>query len=418
MKKYEVIVIGAGASGLVAAGKVAETGKKVLLIEKMKRPGRKLAITGKGRCNITTTVPLNDFIKQVHPDGRFLHSAFSQFYSHDLVQFLNKIGLPTIEERGNRIFPKSGKAFDVVDALVNWCKRNGVETITNTKVIEINTKDNAVSGVLIENSDNNRKVVESENIVLATGGLSYPLTGSTGDGYKLLKKLNHTINQTSPSLVPLEIDQKYTKFLKGLELKNVEATFWMNNKKIKSEFGELSFYEHGLTGPVILTLSRLIVPKFNTKEEIQIGIDLKPALSHEKLDKRLIRELDKSGKETLRTILNRLLPKLLIPICLRDLKLSANKLNHQINAKDRKIIVNWLKDFRLKVVGIRSYDEAIITAGGISTEEIDQKTMESKLVKGLYFTGEIIDVDGPTGGYNLQIAFSTGWLAGKSAAMG
>lgn len=416
MKNFDVIVIGAGASGLMAAGRAAEHGKKVLLVEKMKRPGRKLAITGKGRCNITNTVPLTDFTKQIAPDGQFLQSAFSRFYTPELIRHFHKIGLPTIEERGLRVFPKSGKALDVVDALVNWCKKNRVEIVTNSRVTQILTENKQVTGIEAVNEKGQKLNYSGRKIILATGGLSYPLTGSTGDGYALAKKMGHIINKTYPVLVPLETEGDIAAKLKGLELRNIRGSIWLNNNKIAEEFGEMNFMESGVSGPIILTLSRIVIPYLLEKNELYLQIDLKPALSFEKLNNRLIREFDTKGKETYRTILNSLLPRLLIPVCVRELKIPSNKLGHQIDAMERKKLLNWLKDFRLKITGFRDYDEAIITAGGISTEEVDQKSMESKLVKGLYFTGEILDIDGPTGGYNLQIAFSTGWIAGETAA--
>jgi predicted Rossmann fold flavoprotein len=415
MKKYDIIVIGAGASGLIAAGRAAELGKRVLLVEKMKKAGRKLAITGKGRCNITNTVPQKEFIKQVSPNGRFLYSVFSQFFSNELIEFINKIGLPTIEERGLRVFPKSGKALDVVNVLAKWCTKNNVEILTDSGCQKVLIENKKVIGTRILTS-NKTTDYYAKKVIIATGGLSYPLTGSTGDGYEFAKKAGHSVTKTFPSLVPFETEGDYGQKLKGLELKNINGTIWINRKKIAEEFGELSFMEFGVSGPIILTLSRIVVPQLNKKNEVYLSIDLKPALSIVKLNNRLIREFDNNGKVEFRLILKSLIPKNLIPICLRELRIPADKLGHQINAKERKQLLNWLKDFRIKITGIRPYDEAIITAGGISIKEIDQKTLESKLVKGLYFAGEIIDVDGPTGGYNLQIAFSTGWVAGEAAA--
>lgn len=417
-KAYDTIVVGAGASGMMAAGQASRKGKNVLLVEKMKRPGRKLAITGKGRCNITNTVPLNDFIRTIQPDGRFLQSAFSQFYSPELIRFMHSIGLPTIEERGLRIFPKSGKALDVVDALVNWCKKQKVDILVHTRLTSVLHDNKKIAGIEVEDQNGKRKKIETSHLIVATGGLSYPLTGSTGDGYSILEQLGHTIESTYPTLVPLETAGDFHQKLNGLSLRNIQGAFWHKNKKICEEFGEMSFYEHGISGPIILSMSRIVVPLLRKKESITFSLDLKPALSHEKLDKRLIREFNNNGKETLRSILNRLLPKKLIPICLRTLKLSANKPGHQIDGQERKLLRNWLKDFRLEITGYRDFDEAIVTAGGISTREVDQKTMESKIIKGLYITGEVLDLDGPTGGFNLQIAFSTGWVAGKAASSG
>ena len=415
MKNYDVIVIGGGASGLMAAGQSALLGKRVLLLEKMHRPGRKLGITGKGRCNITNTASENDFIKGIKPNGRFLRSSFSNFFSNKLISFFNDIGVKTVTERGGRVFPENGKATEVVKSMIHWCKKEGVQTITNFQVEQLIEDKGTVIGVRGKLTEEHQKkeVVSyfADKIIIATGGLSYPATGSTGDGYKLAKSVGHHINSLSPSLVPLETEGTKARKLSGLDLRNMKGTVWIKGKKAGEDFGEMSFTDFGITGPIVLSLSRIIVPALKEQKEVIFSVDLKPALDDHKLDNRLIRDFDQKGKETFRNILNGLLPKALIPSCIQYTKINANKLGHQINAQERKQLRKWLKNFEFKVIAHRPYKEAIITAGGVDTNEVNQKTMESKLIKGLYFIGEVLDLDAPTGGYNLQIAFSTAWTA-------
>jgi predicted Rossmann fold flavoprotein len=412
MNKYDVLIIGAGAAGLMAAGRAAQQGQKVLLLEKMAQSGRKLCITGKGRCNITSTTPLQEFIRLVKPDGRFLRSSFSCFFSEDLILFMNEIGVKTVIERGGRVFPENGKAPEVAKKLIDWCTNNGVTTLNNFQVNSLLIENNCIAGAIGINHKNNKELSYfAKKVIIATGGLSYPATGSTGDGYKFARKLGHTIIDTTPSLVPLESNKIITKQLNGLELKNINAFLWINDKKVSEDFGELTFYENALSGPVILTLSRLAVPALAKKEKVEISIDLKPALDNNKLDARLIRELNSNGKVIIENILGSLLPTKLISICLEQTNILKDKLGHQISSQERKALVNWLKNFKFMITKARPYKEAIITSGGISTKEINQKTMESKLISGLFFAGEVIDLDGPTGGYNLQIAFSTAWVA-------
>ena len=412
--KYDIIVIGGGAAGLMAAGHTAELGSKVLLLEKMQHPGRKLGITGKGRCNITNTSPLPEFIQKINPNGEFLNSAFSVFFSDELIKFMNNIGVRTTLERGKRVFPENGKAVEVVKKMVFWCKRKSVRIKTNCKVESLILKDKKVIGVSA--SENGRETTfYSDKIIIASGGVSYPKTGSTGDGYKLAESVGHTINNVAPSLVPLEAAGNIASRLDGLELKNINATVLIDNEKVVEDFGEMIFRDSTITGPVILTLSRIIVPALKQNKKVEIIVDLKPALGETKLDNRLLREFDKQSKENFRTILNKLLPKILIPICISQSRISKHRLGNEITPEERKRLLYWLKNFRIRILGHRDFDEAIITAGRIDTEEINQKTMASKLIEGIYFAGEIIDLDGPTGGYNLQIAFSTAWVAAEAA---
>ncbi len=417
MVGYDTIVIGGGAAGLMAAGQSAEKGEKVLVLERMERPGRKLSITGKGRCNITNTAPQSEFVKNVNPNGRFLKSCFSSFFSKELVDFFNQIGIKTVTERGGRVFPENGKAVEVVKAMIKWCNSNHVTIKTNIRVKNLITNQDRIIGVrTIQEKSSNKEIISyaAKKVIVATGGVSYPATGSTGDGYELAKSVGHSINEISPALVPLETEGSTAKHLNGLELKNVKAVIWADGRKVAEDFGEMSFTEYGITGPIVLSLSRMIVLALKEKKEVVFSIDLKAALDDKKLDNRLLRDFDQKGKESFRDILKGLLPKDLITTCIRSTNIDASTLGHQINSEQRKHLRKWLKNFNLKITGHRNYDEAIITAGGINTDEINQKTMESKLIKGLYFVGEVLDLDAPTGGYNLQIAFSTAVAAARA----
>jgi len=409
MEKYDVIVIGAGPAGLMAAGRAAELGAKVLLLEKMKREGRKLLITGKGRCNITNSAAIGEFITHVYPNGKFLRNAFSKYFSADIISLLEKYGVEVILERGGRYFPAGNRAADVLQALLKWVKELKVEIRRNYKVDKILTENGQVLGVVV-----NDKRIMSTSVVLATGGKSYPATGSTGEGYKLAENLGHSIENVIPALVPLITEGQTAQKLQGLNLKNVRAMVWVNDKKVGEAFGEMIFTHFGLSGPIILTLSRIVVAELHKNSKVEITIDLKPALDEQKLDNRLIRDLNEHGKKKLVNIFKNWLPSSMIPVFIELLNVDPDKECHQVSAKERKKIKLLLKNLRFKINNHRSFKEAIITAGGISTKEISPKTMESKLVKGLYFAGEIIDLDAETGGYNLQIAYSTGWLAGNS----
>ncbi|MEA3503911.1 MAG: NAD(P)/FAD-dependent oxidoreductase [Bacteroidota bacterium] len=416
MKQYDLIVIGGGAAGMMAAGHAAEMGRKVLLLEKMERHGRKLAITGKGRCNITNIAPVYEFINNIKPNGNFLRSAFSNFFSEDLIDFFSRIDVETVTERGGRVFPLDGKAVNVVKKLVIWCKKQGVDMKNDIQVSELLIKNKQIAGIKgVDKSEKSKSVTfYAKHVLIATGGVSYPATGSTGDGYKLAKSVGHTVTPILPALVPLETLGYIAKELSGLDLRNVHASVYTNGKKSAEDFGELSFTDFGVTGPIILSLSREIVASLKEKKSISLILDLKSALSEKKLDNRLLRDLEKQGKETFRTILNKLLPKKLIPLCIKQTKIPADKLCNQINSKERKTLLFWLKNFKLEVSGYRPFKEAIVTAGGVNTDEVNQKTMESKILPGLFFAGEVLNLDGMTGGYNLQIAFSTGWVAAEN----
>jgi predicted Rossmann fold flavoprotein len=413
LKNFDVTVIGAGAAGLIAAGRAAELGAKVLLIEKMQTAGRKLAITGKGRCNITNIAPINEFIKHVFPNGRFLKNAFANFYNNDIVNLLNSAGVETVNERGGRVFPKSNNAGDIVKALAGRAIKHGVEIKYNSKLKNIIIEDSKVKGITFFNNEK-QITVSCKSVILCTGGLSYPATGSTGDGHKIAKSLGHKIENTRPALVPLETEETIDKKIVGLNLRNINAVVWSNNKKISEKFGEMTFTEQGLSGAVILTLSRTVVDELLAKNIVEISIDLKPALNEQKLDARLQRDVNENGKLQLKKLFKQWLPLQLIDFMLNKLQIDGNKPAHQLTGKERRRIRILFKDLRFKISGYRPYKEAIITAGGISTKDINSKTMESKIIENLFFAGELIDLDAETGGYNLQIAFSTGWLAGSS----
>jgi len=413
MNRYDIIIVGGGAAGLLAAGFAAASGRDVIVLEKMARAARKLRITGKGRCNLTNMAETADFIDHFGKDGRFLRQAFSRFFNEDLINFFESIGVPCITERGGRVFPKSGKAPEVVDALIKWAKKSGVTLETTATVSSLIIENDTVSGVKLKNGDS----YFSKKVIVATGGKSYPLTGSTGDGYSLAKSAGHNIVPPRPALIPLISETIPKKMLKDLNLKNINATLLIDGKRKKDIFGELVFTDKGVSGPVILTLSGIAVDALDQAKKVTISIDLKPALDETKLDTRLLRDFDKNGKINFRTFLNSLLPMKLIPVCIDSLNIPKEKLLHQISAKERRRLGDWLKHFKLTITGYHPIDEAIVTAGGINLKEIDPKTMESKLLKNLYFAGEILNLNGDTGGYNLQAAFSTGYLAGTSAAL-
>ena len=422
-----VIVIGGGPAGLISAISAAEEKNEVIILEKMKEAGRKLLITGKGRCNITSNLPIEDFIKNIPGNGRFLYSAFNNFNNEDIINLLKDQGVDVKVERGQRIFPVSDKAADVRDALVNKAKKLGVKIITNAKVEKILIKDNyeekAIEGVEYT-KDGKREILNSEKVILATGGKSYPGTGSTGDGYVIAKKLGHTITNIFPSLVPLEAkgeSLKTCKELQGLSLKNVKIKFVdaEKNKEIYEDFGEMLFTHFGVSGPTILSGSAHLLRYKNLEEllkngKIKVSIDLKPALSNEKLDERILRDFSNEKNKLFKNSLDALLPKKMINTIIELSNINPNKKVNEITKKEREYLVNLLKKLEITIKGFRPIEEAIITAGGVNIKEINPKTMQSKLVKGLYFAGEIIDVDAYTGGFNLQIAYSTGYTAGRN----
>ena len=409
MSNFDVIVIGAGPAGLLAAGRAAELGGKVLVLEKMKHEGRKLLITGKGRCNITNDAPISEFIKHVYPNGRFLRNAFSSFFSKDIIKLLEEHGVESTLERGGRYFPASNRSRDVLNALLQWVKNQNVEICCGYRVEELLVEDNTVIGVKA-----NGKKFLCNHVIMATGGKSYPATGSNGEGYELARRVGHSVVKARPALVSLETKGDLAQKLQGLNLKNVKATVWVNGKKRADDFGEMIFTHFGFSGPIILTLSREVVRELQDKNRVEVSIDLKPALDEQKLDTRLIRDLNEHGNKKLLNIFKLWLPSSMIPVFVELLNIDTEKECNQVSSKERKQILYLMKNLVFKISNYRSFKEAIITSGGINTKEISQKTMESKIVKSLYFAGEMIDLDAETGGYNLQIAYSTGWLAGNS----
>jgi predicted Rossmann fold flavoprotein len=415
LRKYDLIIVGAGASGLVAAGRAAELGARVLIIEKNDRAGKKLLITGKGRCNITNSSDINEHIKHIHPNGRIMKNAYHRFFYQDIIDILQQYGVKTVLERGNRVFPESNKSIDVLNALLRWNQKNQVEIKYQHKAVKLIKEESAISGVEVL-YNNEHKNFLCNKLIVCTGGLSYPATGSTGDGYKFAEQLGHTITPLFPSLVPLETNLADIKQLQGLSLKNSRATLRINNKKAKEEFGELMFTHFGLSGPIILTLSRIAVDALMKKEKVEISLDLKPALDEAKLDARLIRDLNEMGKKRFENILKTWVPALMVDYLLKNSGIEADKEGHQVSGKERKRILFLLKNIIVPITGFRPFKEAIITAGGICTKEISFKTMESAFCQNLYFAGEILDLDADTGGYNLQIAFSTAWIAAEACS--
>lgn len=412
MPNYGVIVIGAGPAGLMAAGQAATKGKNVLLLEKMQSPGRKLLLTGKHRCNLTNTAPVQNALAHFNPGGRFLTQLFYRFFADELREFFAQLGVPTVVQRGGRVFPASEKARDVLEALVTWNRQNGVDLITESTVLKLKIRNEKIHSVIT-----GKQTYSTNAVILATGGKAYPGTGSTGDGYSFARHAGHTIIPPHPALVPLVTAGDIPQKLQGLSLKNISASVWINQKKNTQLFGELMFTHLGLSGPVILALSRQIVASLQQGNQIEIVIDLKPALDHNTLDARLLRDIQALGRKQFSSLLEGLLPKKIIPVCCEQTSIPREKKISQLSGAERKQLRAWLKDnFRFLITSHQGFDQAIITAGGVDTSEVYPETMESKLIQGLYFAGEILDVDADTGGYNLQTAFSTGWAAGLAAA--
>lgn len=430
----KVVVIGGGPAGIMSAISAKNSGNDVILIEKMNSLGKKLLITGKGRCNITSSLNINEFIQNIPGNGRFLYSAFQNFTNEDIINLLKKHNVKVKEERGNRIFPVSDKSKDVLDAFYEELKNLNVKIYTNSTVNQIIVKDGSVTGVEYT-FNNNKYTINADKVILATGGKSYPTTGSTGDGYEMAKKLGHTITEIKPSLIPIVANEnsaiekinlesyknskELCKSLQGLSLKNVKIQFEdiEKNKVIYDDFGEMLFTHFGISGPTILSSSAHIIRYKNINELLKQGkiilkIDLKPALSNEKLDLRILRDFEKEKNKLFKNSLDELLPQKLIDPVIHLSGINPNKKVNEISKKERMQLLKILKEFCITISGFRPVEEAIITAGGINIKEINPKTMESKLINNLYFAGEIIDVDAYTGGFNLQIAYSTGVTAG------
>lgn len=408
-----VIIIGGGPAGMIAGISAAKSGNKVTIIEKMNSCGKKLLITGKGRCNITNSTDINGFIENTPCNGRFLYGALNNFDNYDIIDLLENEGVKTKVERGGRVFPVSDRAISVLDALLRILKKLDVHILANSKVENIIVDAGEVKGIRLDNG----KEIYAEKVILATGGKSYPVTGSTGDGYKLAKELGHTVTNIKPSLIPLTSSGMECGQLQGLSLRNVSIELKDNDKVIYKDFGEMLFTHYGVSGPVILSASAHLIRYKNVDEllksnSIKLEIDLKPALTEEKLDLRILRDFEEIKNKEFKNSLDKLLPQKLIPVVMEKTKINPYKRVNEITKEERQRIVKTLKCFEISINGIRPIEEAIITSGGISTKEINPKTMESKIVKGLYFAGEIIDLDALTGGFNLQIAWSTGYTAG------
>lgn len=407
MNKRRVVIVGAGAAGLMAAHVVKNRADEVVIFERNKIPARKVRITGKGRCNITNIADIDEMLENITCNKRFMYSALYGFSNYDVIAFFEDMGVSTKTERGGRVFPVSDNAHDVAEALKRAAQGDNVRYI-NKKVTGIKVFDNRVSEVIYEGGK-----INCDSVILATGGKSYPLTGSDGIGYKIAKMAGHNIISPKPSLVPLTTKEKWVSDVMGLSLKNVSLSVYSDNKRIFNDFGEMLFTHFGISGPLVLSASAHM-RDFN-KVKYSVRIDLKPALDEKQLDSRILRDFEEAGKKHLINALDKLLPKALIPVIIDISGINPHKDVSSVTKQERESLLKAMKELTLDITGTRPIEEAIVTAGGVDTKEINPSTMESKLVKGLYFAGEMIDVDAYTGGYNLQIAFSTGHLAGENA---
>lgn len=405
--KEKICVIGAGPAGIIAAGIAGSLGKDVTLLEKNEKIGKKLFITGKGRCNITNSSPIEDFFDNILTNKSFLYSSFYSFTNEDILKLLASYGLKVKVERGNRIFPESNKSSDVIKVFQQFLSDNNVSLKLKTNIKDIEKKEDK----FLLKTDNNM-ILTFDKLIITTGGKSYPTTGSVGDGYKFAEKLGHKIIKIKPSLVPIEIKEESIRELQGLSLRNVSISAYADNKMIYNEFGEMIFTHYGISGPIVIPMSSYLHKSLN--KEIKIYLDLKPALSVEKFDDRLLRDFQKYNNKQLKNALDDLLPQRLISYVIALSGINPEKLVHQITKDERRDLLNSMKRIPMTFKSFRPIEQAIVTSGGVSTKEINSSTMESKIVPGLFFAGEVIDVDGITGGYNLQIAYSTGYLAGSN----
>lgn len=407
----KVFVIGGGASGMLTAIVAARNGHKVEIFEKNEKLGKKLYITGKGRCNITNACDQDTFFSSVVSNPKFLYRAFHDFNNFDLIDLFQQLGLPVKIERGNRAFPQSDKSSDVINSLKEELLRLKVKTNYKTVVSDILTRDDGFYGLKLS-GDNNEYIADS--LIVATGGLSYPTTGSTGDGYEFAKKIGHTITELNPSLVPIHVKEEYVKELMGLSLKNIELSITSNSNIIYHDFGELLFTHFGVSGPVILSASSYIIPYLSSNKELELSIDLKPALTSEQLDNRILRDFEEVKNKHFKNSLDRLLPNKLIDVIIRLSEIDPEKQVNSITKEERLRLVGLLKHLTFHITKLSGYNQAVITKGGINVKEVNPSTMESKLVNNVYFVGEVLDLDALTGGFNLQIAWSTAYLAGNS----
>jgi len=407
----KIYVIGGGAAGMLAAIAAARNGHQVILLEKNEKLGKKLYITGKGRCNLTNASDKDTFFEQMVTNPKFLFKAYHTFSNFDAMDFFEQLGLPIKVERGNRVFPESDRSSDVITVLRKELERLSVMIRYKSEVSKIITKDGSFFGLTLKSSN---ETFLGDAVIIATGGLSYPVTGSTGDGYTFARSLGHTITPLYPSLVPLHTKEAFVKDLMGLSLKNIEITVTSGVKQIYRDFGELLFTHFGVSGPVILSASSYIIPFLNEKEPIKLEIDLKPALTEEMLDARILRDFEEFKNKQFKNSLDHLLPNKLIDVIIRLSPIDSEKKVNSITKEERLALINLLKHFPLHITKLSDYNQAVITKGGINVKEINPSTMESKLVKSVYFAGEVLDLDALTGGYNLQIAWSTAYLAGIS----
>jgi len=414
-KHYDIAVIGAGPAGMMSAGMAADSGADVILIEKNSSPGKKLLITGKGRCNITNAMDdMGGFVDIFGRNGKFLYPSLNALSIDDTIRFFNDRGLETKTERGRRVFPVSANSQDVLHVLTGFLDKSGVKVQFNSPVTDILKKEQA-----IDNIRTGRQDISADKYIICTGGLSYPGTGSTGDGYKWAGKLGHNIITPRPMLVPVELSEHWIKEVNGLGLKNVNIEVYFNNKKQDERFGEASFLTGAITGPVILDMSKKIKDVLDKgSDPVFLHLDLKPALDHGTLDRRIQKDLEDNRNKSLKNSLHRLLPKKIIPVILELSGVDPDRKCAQIKKEERRALVNQIKCIKLKAAGSAGFNNAVITSGGVDLREVDHKTMRSKIIENLYFAGEILDLDGPTGGYNLQVCWSTGCLAGISAASG
>ena len=409
--KFQIVVVGGGCAGMMSAIRAAECGANVILFEKMPKVGRKLGITGKGRCNLTNTADIAEIVKNLPGNGKFLYSALKKFSSADTVKFFNELGVVTKIERGGRIFPASDDASEVIDALTRKMAVLGVDVRINSPVTKILAENKKIRGVLV-----NGKVFECDAVILATGGMSYPATGSTGDGFKFARQLGHTITEILPALVPLETEEDFVRDLQGLSLKNVRVKLLADGKSVDEQFGEMLFTHFGVSGPIILTLSRQAAKFLSQGRLVELEINLKPALTPEQLDARILRDFDKFKRKTIKNSLIDLLPAKLIPIVLDLAYLAEDKRVDDVTQAERRRLAKILQNLPLTITKTRPIEEAIVTSGGIDVKEINPRTMQSKIVENLFIVGEVADIDGFTGGFNLQAAWAMGNAAGFFAA--
>lgn len=418
-KTFDLAIIGAGPAGLIAAIESFSPEKKIIILEKMFKPALKLRISGKGRCNITNKADIEVFISHFGNKGKFLRHSFSKFFNDDLLNYFELMGVRFKLERGGRYFPEKDDSMEIVESLLKRVKKLSIPISTGSDVKSITKKDNGKFEISIKRSESTKRKelkdikIFSGNVLISTGGKSYPGTGSNGSGYKFASEMGHTISRIKPALVPLVTKGIETKKLKGLNLKNINVEVWSENKKCFEQFGEMTFTDFGVSGPVILSLSKKIVDLIDKKKKLFLSLDLKPALDHKIIERRLLREIKKSGDRNFKHLLKNLLPKTLIPVFMKRSGICEEKKLSQINIEERKKLRMMLKSFRIDITGYKSFDHAIVTSGGVNLNEVDPGSMRSKIVNGLYFAGEILDVDADTGGFNLQAAFSTGWIAGK-----